>query len=307
MGFLEKLSKGVGKYMAIIVIIVAGIALLQPSTFKWAAPQVSLLLGIVMFGMGMTLNLNDFKIVFSRPKDVLIGCLAQFTVMPLLAFALVKLFNLPLDLAIGVVLVGTCPGGTSSNVITLLAKGDVALSVGITMCSTILAPIVTPALTLLLVGQWIPVSASAMFLSIVKVIIVPIALGIIAHKFFEKIVEKCVTVLPLVSVTAIVLIVGGVVSSNAEKIMSTGILVTVVVILHNTLGYIVGFMLGKALKLDMKKIKAIAVEVGMQNSGLAVTLATAHFNPTAAIPGAIFSVWHNISGSIAANVLANKE
>ena len=304
MNVVKKIGDFIGKYMAIIVIGVAAIALFWPSSFTWATPHTTLLLGIVMFGMGMTLDLNDFKIVFSRPKDVLVGCLAQFTIMPLLAFILAKLFNLPSKLAVGVVLVGTCPGGTSSNVMTFLAKGDIALSVGMTMVSTVLAPIITPILTLLLAGQWIPVSASAMFISIIKVVIVPIVLGILAHKFFENIVTKCTSVLPIVSVTAIVLIVGGVVGANSEKILSTGLLVLAVVIVHNMLGYALGYGIAYALKLDIAKAKAVAIEVGMQNSGLAVTLASTHISPMAAIPGAIFSVWHNISGSIVANILS---
>ncbi|MGL4343636.1 MAG: bile acid:sodium symporter family protein [Cellulosilyticaceae bacterium] len=303
---LEKLSSMVGKYMSVIVLIVAVVSLLVPSSFKWAAPHVSMLLGVVMFGMGMTLKLEDFKIVFSRPKDVIFGCLAQFTIMPLLAFALATLFQLPPELAVGVILVGTCPGGTSSNVMTYLAKGDVALSVGMTMVSTVLAPILTPIMTLMLAGKWIPVSATSMFISIFKVVIVPIVLGIIVHKVAEQVVEKLVKVLPLVSVISIVLIVGGVVGSNAQKILTTGLVVFAVVILHNMCGYGLGYFLGKGLKMDEAKRRAIAIEVGMQNSGLAVTLATAHFNPVAAIPGAIFSVWHNISGSLVANFLANQ-
>ena len=305
MKFLEKLSDFVGKYMAAFVILVAALALFVPNSVSWIKTSyVNTLLGIVMFGMGLTLKLEDFKIVFSRPKDVIIGCIAQFTIMPLLAFLLTKIFNLPVELAVGVILVGTCPGGTSSNVMTYLSKGDVALSVGMTGVSTILAPFLTPALTYLLAGQSVDVNMMSMFLSIIKVVILPIALGFVINKFFGKATAKAVKVLPLVSVCAIVAIVAAVVSANSAKIMTCGLLIVAVVMCHNVCGYLLGFGIGKMLKLDMSKCKAISIEVGMQNSGLATSLATVHFAqyPLATIPGAVFSVWHNISGAIIANI-----
>lgn len=303
---LEKLSAFISKYMAIFVIAIAAIALFEPWTFKWAAPKVTILLGVVMFGMGMTLRIRDFKLVFQRPRDVFIGALAQFTIMPALAWLLAKGFGLPPELAAGVILVGTCPGGTSSNVMTYLARGDVALSVSMTMTTTILAPIVTPLLTWWLAGEWVEISLSAMMLSIVQVVILPIVLGIIINTFFEATVQKVVTLLPLISVTAIVLIVGGVVSVSSQRIMETGLLIMLVVMCHNLLGYGIGFLLAKLMHMNMAKAKAISIEVGMQNSGLATSLAMLHFGATAAIPGAIFSVWHNISGSLAANYLASR-
>jgi BASS family bile acid:Na+ symporter len=265
-----------------------------------------MLLGIVMFGMGMTLKLADFKLVFQRPRDVFIGALAQFTIMPLLAYFLATAFGLPPELAAGVILVGTCPGGTSSNVMTYLARGDVALSVSMTMTTTVLAPIVTPLLTWWLAGAWVEISLAAMMMSIVQVVILPIVAGLIINSFFEAQVQKVVKVLPLVSVIAIVLIVGGVVAVSSQKIMETGLLIMAVVMCHNLLGYGTGFLLAKALHMDIAKAKAISIEVGMQNSGLATSLAMLHFGPAAAIPGAIFSVWHNISGSLAANYLSSK-
>ena len=306
MNFFEKASTFVSKYMAAFVIIVAAIALFVPASFKWAAPQITYLLGIVMFGMGMTLRLKDFRLVFQRPKDVFIGALAQFTIMPGLAWILAKAFALPPELAVGVILVGTCPGGTSSNVMTYLAKGDVPLSVSMTMTTTILAPVVTPLLTWWLAGAWIEISLQAMMLSIFEVVVVPIVLGIVIKAFFDKFVQKCVKLLPLVSVIAIVLIVGGVVSVSSQKIMETGLLIMVVVMCHNVFGYLLGYLIAKATHMNFAKSKAIAIEVGMQNSGLASSLAMMHFGAAAAIPGAIFSVWHNISGSLAANYLANK-
>ena len=306
MRFLEKLSAFISKYMAVFVILVAAISLFQPWTFKWAAPKITILLGIVMFGMGMTLRLRDFRLVLQRPKDVLAGALAQFTIMPALAWLLAKGFNLPPELAAGVILVGTCPGGTSSNVMTYMARGDVALSVSMTMTTTILAPIVTPLLTWWLAGAWVDISLSAMMVSIVQVVIVPIVGGILINTFFGNFVQKVVKLLPLVSVVAIVLIVGGVVAVSSQRIMETGALIMLVVMLHNLLGYALGFGVAKALHMNLAKSKAISIEVGMQNSGLATSLAMMHFGAAAAIPGAIFSVWHNISGSLAANYLASR-
>lgn len=310
MKFLEKLSDFVGKYMAVLVLVVAGVALFAPSAVSFIkVSYVNTLLGVVMFGMGLTLKAEDFKVVFSHPKDVLAGCAAQFTIMPLLAFLLTKVFQLPAELAIGVILVGTCPGGTSSNVMTYLAKGDVALSVGMTSVSTLLAPLLTPFLTYLLAGQTVDVNVMNMFLSIIKVVIVPICLGVLIHKFFANVTEKLVKVLPLVSVCAIMAIAAAVVAANSAKIMTTGVLIAVVVILHNLCGYGLGFVVGKVCKMDMSKCKAVAIEVGMQNSGLATSLAAAHFAqyPLATIPGAVFSVWHNISGAVFANLMSAKK
>lgn len=306
MQLLEQISNFVSRFMAVFVIAIAAVALFQPWTFLWTVPYITILLGIVMFGMGMTLRFEDFRLVLERPKDVLIGTVAQFGIMPLLAWILAHAFSLPPELAAGVILVGTCPGGTSSNVMTYLARGDVALSVSMTMASTILAPIMTPLLTLWLAGQWIDIPAGKMMISIAQVVIAPIVLGLLINHFFERPVQKAVKVLPLISVVAIVLIVGAVVSANAARIMETGALIMVVVMCHNLLGYALGFSVAKLLHMDMAKVKAVSIEVGMQNSGLAASLALLHFGAAAAIPGALFSVWHNISGSLAANYLSSK-
>lgn len=303
---MKKFSSFVSKNMALLVIICAAVALFLPASFIWVAPQITKLLGVIMFGMGMTLRFEDFKEIFRRPKEIFIGVAAQFLIMPLLAYALSLIFNLSPELAAGVILVGTCPGGTASNVMTYLAKGDLALSVSMTMTTTLLAPIVTPILTLWLAGTWIEVSLAAMMLSIVQIVIAPILLGIIINHFFREFVSKITILLPTVSIVAILLIVGGVVSVNANKILDVGLILMLVVILHNICGYALGFAVAKAFNMNISKAKAISIEVGMQNSGLAVSLAMIHFGAAAAIPGAIFSVWHNISGSIAANYLAQK-
>ncbi len=310
MRVLEKLSDFVGKYMAIIVVIIAATALFAPATLSWIKPSwVTKLLMIVMFGMGLTMKPSDFAVVFKRPKDIIIGFFAQFTIMPLLAFALGKIFRLDDALLVGVILVGTCPGGTSSNVMTYLGKGDVALSVGMTSVSTMLAPILTPALTYLFLKETVNVDIISMFISIVQVVIVPIGLGFVINKFFSNVTQKVVKILPLVSVTAIVMIVASVIAANSARIISTGFIVFAVVILHNLLGYALGYAVGRVLRLPLAKQKAISIEVGMQNSGLATSLATTSFPSLAlaTVPGALFSMWHNISGAILANIFARMD
>ena len=309
MEFLEKLSAFFGKWMALIVIAVAALALFAPQTCLWIKTSwINWLLGIVMFGMGLTLKMIDFKVVFSLPKDIIIGFIAQFTLMPLIAFVLTKAFQLPTEIAVGVILVGTCPGGTSSNVMTYLSKGDVPLSVGMTAVSTLFAPLMTPLLTLLYAGQRVDVNAVAMFLSIVKVVLVPIALGLVCNYFFGKLTREIVRILPLISTLAIIMIIASVVSANSARLKTVGAMVVVVVVLHNLLGYATGYGVGKLLRLDATKCRALSIEVGMQNSGLATSLAATHFAqyPLATIPGAVFSVWHNISGAVYANFLANR-
>ena len=302
---MKTISGFVGKYMAVIILIIAALALFIPDTCLWIQTSwINYLLMAVMFGMGLTLKFDDFAVVFKRPKDIIIGCAAQFTIMPLLAFALGKAFALDAGLMAGVILVGTCPGGTASNVMTYLGKGDVALSVGMTSINTLLAPFLTPAITYLLLRTTVTVDVMSMFLSIIRVVIVPIALGFIINRFWGRHMEKVSDVLPLISVTAIALIVASVVSHNSDSILKTGAVVFVVVILHNILGYIVGFALGSVLGLSLSRKKALSIEIGMQNSGLAASLAGSAFSTLAmaTVPGAVFSVWHNISGSILANI-----
>ena len=305
---LAKISDFAGKYMAIIALAVAIVALVFPGPVSAAVKTsyVNILLGIVMFGMGMTLKLSDFKVVFTKPKAVIVGILSQFVIMPVLAFVLAFAFQLPAELAVGVILVGSCPGGTSSNVMTYLAKGDVALSVGMTACTTIMAPIVTPLLVLLFAGQTVDVDVLEMFLSIVQVVLVPIAAGFLINYFFEKVAAACASVLPLVSVVGISLIIMAVVAANQAKLLTVGPLIILVVMLHNVLGYTFGYLVGRALRLTKEQMRTLSIEVGMQNSGLASSLATVHFAsmPLAAVPGAVFSVWHNISGAVYANIIA---
>lgn len=299
---LARLSQFIGRTFAVWTLLFAFLAFYFPDAFKWIGPYIVTLLGIIMFGMGLTLSKDDFAEVGRRPVNVLIGVLGQFIIMPGLAWLLCKVLALPPEIAIGVILVGCCPGGTASNVMTFLARGDVALSVAITSVTTLLAPVVTPALIYLLASAWLEVSATAMFWSIVQVVILPIVLGVIVQSLLGKRVKACVDVLPLVSVVAIVAIVAAVVAGNQERIATTGLTIFAVVVLHNGLGLVLGYLLAKLTGLNIAQRKTMSIEVGMQNSGLGVALATAHFSPLAAVPSAIFSVWHNISGPIAATI-----
>lgn len=305
MNFFRNISAFTAKYLALIVVVFTALALFFPSYFTFIKPIfINPLLGLIMFGMGLSIKLEDFKLLFKKPKEVIIGVIAQFVVMPFLAFVLVKVFSLPPEIAIGVILVGASPGGTSSNVITYLSKGDVALSVAITSCTTFLAPIMTPFLIYILAGESIQIDMFGMFYSIVQVVIVPIILGAIIHKFFPKFSDLMEGVLPLISTIGIVAIIASIVSKNSQNLLSSSFMIVLIVALHNVFGYLLGFLIGKITKQPLAKIKAISIEVGMQNSGLAASLAVTHFAlyPLASVPAAIFSVWHNISGGILASI-----
>ncbi len=300
---MKKICDFIARWMGLLVVIVAAVSLLIPASFSWIDTwSINPLLGVIMFGMGLTLSPHDFHIVLSRPKDILIGCLAQFTVMPLLAWGLAWVFALPKELALGVMLVGCCPGGTASNVITYLAKGDLALSVGMTAASTLLAPILTPLLVWLLAGTMVDVDTLGMLQSIVYVVIAPIIMGLLCQSFLPKLTKSVVPYLPAFSSIVIAYVVGIVVSHNADRLLVGGLIVILVVMMHNLLGLSTGFLIGKLLHIAKPKCVALSIEVGMQNSGLASSLAVLHFAayPLASVPGAIFSVWHNISGALAA-------
>lgn len=300
MNALFSLSRFVGNTFAIWTLIFAAAGFFLPEMFVPLKGSINWLLGIIMFGMGLTLSARDFSEVIKRPLDVLVGVIAQFAIMPLLALLLTMVFNLDPMLAIGVLLVGCCPGGTSSNVITYLSRGDVALSVTITSVTTLMAPVVTPLLLTLLASKYLDIQAGPLFVSIVTVVIAPIVLGGIVRLLLKDRVNKVTPLLPLISVTGIVLIVATVVALNQARLQEIGLLVLAVVILHNLLGYALGYLVARLRGMPMAQRKTLAVEVGMQNSGLGAMLATAHFSPLSAVPSALFSVWHNISGALLA-------
>lgn len=297
---LSKVSEFATKTFLLWMFIAAIIGFIFPTQLATMGQFVPWLLGIVMLGMGMTIKPSDFKLVFKEPRSVIIGVILQFTIMPILAYTIAKIFHLPAELAIGVILVGCCPGGTSSNVMSYLANANVALSVAITSVSTLLAPFVTPALIYLFAHEWLHVSFLSMLWSVIQVVLLPIIIGFILQLASKKVTREATKILPIISVVAISLILAAVVGGSKSQILKTGLLIFIVVILHNAVGYLLGYVLAHVFKLDRRDKKAVSIEVGMQNSGLAVSLATVHFSPLAAVPGAVFSFVHNISGPILA-------
>ncbi|CDF85475.1 Uncharacterized sodium-dependent transporter yocS [Pseudomonas knackmussii B13] len=294
---LALLSRFVGNTFALWVLLFAVLAFFAPQWFRPLAPAIVPMLGIVMFGMGLTLKLEDFAEVARHPWRVCLGVVAHFVIMPGVAWLLCQALQLPAEIAVGVILVGCCPSGTASNVMTWLARGDLALSVSIAAVTTLLAPLLTPALIWLLASAWLPVSFGALFWSILQAVLLPIALGLVAQRLFGARVRVVVEALPLVSVICIVVIIAAVVAASQAKIAESGLLIMAVVILHNGFGFLLGYLAAKLFGLPLAQRKSLALEVGMQNSGLGAALASAHFSPLAAVPSALFSVWHNVSGA----------
>jgi BASS family bile acid:Na+ symporter len=272
----------------------------QPELFVAARPAIVPLLGIVMFGMGMTLTWQDFAQVLRKPDRIGLGVALQYLVMPLAAWGIGLALGLAPALLAGLVLVGASPGGTASNVVCYLARGDVALSITLTTASTLLAVVMTPLLTWLYVGERVPVPVMDMLVSIVKIVLLPVAAGIVVNTLFGRRLAPIKHLFPLLSVAAIVVIIAIIVALNRENLAATGAVVALAVALHNATGLTVGYVLGRLLTGDARTARTLAIEVGMQNSGLAVALAVKYFSVAAALPGALFSVWHNLSGSLLA-------
>ena len=308
MSVLLQFSQFVQKTFALWVILFSAIALMLPDLFVWLRAYIPWMLGLIMFGMGMTMTPGDFKSILQSPKAVAIGVVAQFMVMPGLAFLLCQLFQLPAEIAIGVILVGCCPGGTASNVITYMAKGNTALSVACTSVSTLLAPLLTPAIFYLLASQWIEINALSMLISILQVVLFPIILGLIVRALLKTRVEGYIQVMPVISVIAIVAIVAAIIAGSKTQILESGLMILGLVALHNGMGYLLGYWASRIFKLAEIDCRAVSIEVGMQNSGLGVALAATHFaaSPITAVPSAIFSLWHNISGPALATYWAAK-
>ncbi|MDN5688409.1 MAG: bile acid:sodium symporter family protein [Brachybacterium sp.] len=283
-----------------LILASAAFAFVVPAAGQAIAPFTALFLGVIMFAMGLTLTIPDFTLVARRPLPVLIGVVAQYVLMPLVGLGVSVLLQLPPELAVGVILVGCAPGGTSSNVISYLARADTALSVTMTSISTLLAPIFTPLLTLWLAGSYLPIAAGDMALSIVQMVLIPVIGGIVVRLLLSRLVDRVLPTLPWVSVVGISLVVVAVVSGSTEAIVSAGALVLLAVVLHNAIGYLTGYWLARVLKQGERASRTTSIEVGMQNSGLAATLAATAFSPAAALPAAVFSIWHNLSGAVLA-------
>ncbi|MCT1429787.1 bile acid:sodium symporter family protein [Brachybacterium muris] len=283
-----------------LILAFAALGFFVPAAGQSIASYVPIFLGVIMFGMGLTLTIPDFTLVVRRPLPVLIGVAAQYLVMPLLALGVAKLLQLSPELAAGLILVGCAPGGTSSNVITYLAKADTALSVTMTSISTLLAPLLTPLIALWLAGTYLPIEAGPMALDIVKMVLIPVIAGLVIRLLFSRFVDLILPALPWVSVAGISLVVLAVVSGSADKVVEAGAVVLLAVVLHNGLGYLVGYWFARALRQPVRAARTASIEVGMQNSGLAATLAATYFSPVAALPAAVFSIWHNLSGAMLA-------
>lgn len=303
---LRRLSVVLTRFMGVIIIAFSALALWQPWIFSWVAPHISAMLGIIMLGMGMTLHWQDFSHVLRHPRDLGLGVVVQFGCMPLLAFALCHVLALPPELAMGMILVGTAPGGTASNVLTFIARGDVAFSVAMTAAATLVSLLLTPPLTWLLGGVWVPVDMGGLFWSIVKIVLVPVLLGLLLHHFQRGLVDRLMPFLPLASALVITLVIAGIIAVNAQNILSAGPAIFAAVIAHNLLGLAVGWFAACRLRFAPPRRRALAIEIGTQNSGLATALALAHFTPAAAIAGALFSVWQNISGALLSNFWATR-
>ena len=303
---LRRLSVVLTRFMGVIIIAFSALALWQPWIFSWVAPHISTMLGIIMLGMGMTLHWQDFSHVLRHPRDLGLGLVVQFGCMPLLAFALCHVFALPPELAMGMILVGTAPGGTASNVLTFIARGDVAFSVAMTAAATLVSLLLTPPLTWLLGGVWVPVDMGGLFWSIVKIVLVPVLLGLLLHHFQRGLVDRLMPFLPLASALVITLVIAGIIAVNAQNILSAGPAIFAAVIAHNLLGLAVGWFAACRLRFAPPRRRALAIEIGTQNSGLATALALAHFTPAAAIAGALFSVWQNISGALLSHFWATR-
>ncbi|MBO6012924.1 MAG: bile acid:sodium symporter family protein [Bacteroidales bacterium] len=311
---LQLFSRFMGHYTSVVVILAAVIAAIQPDLFAWISQYklANIILGLIMLTMGCTLSTDDFRILLHRPLDILLGTLAQFTVMPFVAYGLSRLFHLSPELSVGIILVGCCPGGVSSNIMSFLCKGDVAFSVGMTTVSTLLAPVATPMLVYLLAGAEINVDTWGMFQNILVVTLLPVAVGCLFNYLFGRRqnfrdIQSC---MPGISVICLALIVGNAVRAAIPNLQLAGNAFTLlgltlcVVFCHNTLGYLLGYLIGAVFRFTQAKRRTISIEVGMQNAGLATNLAPQFFDPLAVLPCAISCAYHSISGTILANLFS---
>ena len=309
---------------SLFVILTAVVTFFFPALFEWVKGNTqTVILGIIMLTMGLTLTPDDFKLLAKRPLDILIGAAAQFTIMPLVAFSLSWLFGqvpafapYSTAMAIGIILVGCCPGGVSSNIMSFLCKGDVAYSVGMTCASTLLAPVLTPLLVLWLAGERVDVDAWGMFQQILIVTIIPIAIGFFLNVWLghKEVFQKIQACMPGVSVASLACIVGGVITTVHDPLVENGLVLFMLtfgmVFCHNTIGYVLGYSVGRMCHFSVAKKRTLSIEVGMQNAGLGTNLAMTFFvatNPMAVVPCAISCAWHSISGTILANLFAKQK
>ncbi len=309
MKVVNAIATFVNKYLIYIMIILMLVSYFLPQPFLWIPDRTTLLLSIIMFCMGMTLDVHSFKMVIVQPKAFILGLIFQFTISPLVAYGLAVLFGLSPGLIIGFVLLGSVSGGTASNVMTFIGKGDVALTVSLTAISTLLGTVVTPFLVYMLAGKYTEISFVAMFLSVLQMVLLPIVFGVIIHKVIEKYIEYWMKTFVLISSVSILLIVCGTVAKNGTVIVQSGLIVIALVFIHNLIGYGTGYGLSRVLGVSDKQAKSIMFQLGMKNTGLAISLANAHFATLAAAvtPAAVGMIIHQITGPILANLVAKKE
>ena len=320
---IKKISDILSSKASLFVILTAVVTFFFPQLFVWVKGNTqTIILGVIMLTMGLTLTPDDFKLLAKRPFDILIGAVAQFTIMPLVAYALSWLFSqvpafapYSTAMAVGIILVGCCPGGVSSNIMSFLCKGDVAYSVGMTCASTLMAPVLTPLLVLMLAGERVDVDAWGMFRQILIVTIIPIAIGFMLNVWLghKEVFHKIQGCMPGVSVICLACIVGGVITTVHDPLVENGmvlfLLTFCMVFCHNTIGYLLGYSVGVLFHFSTAKKRTISIEVGMQNAGLGTNLAMTFFvatNPMAVVPCAISCAWHSISGTILANIFARR-
>lgn len=308
---MKRIFKFIEKYFFVIILAAVALSLIYPNSFVWVLSEVNginilnLLLSIILFTMGTTLKLDNFINVFRHPREIAVGISAQYLIMPLLAFSLASLFSLDAALTVGLILVGTVPGGTASDVVTFLADGDVALSVSLTAVSTLISPILTPIITLVLIGNQIHFNPTEMFISIVQIVIIPIALGLFLNYRFPDFCDKLKDYLPAIASIVICLIVAGVIGANKQAILTSSGIIILVIVIQYFLAMLLGFVAGYLSGMGKKQIVTVAIELAFQNSGLSTGLAKTHFPSLAAatVPGALYSVWQNFAGSIIAYLL----
>lgn len=287
-------------------LLLSALALYLPASFQTLKPWIVPLLATIMLSMGLTLSIDDFRRVIKRPLIIAITMLLQYGVMPLAAYVIARQMHLGTELLVGMVLVGASAGGTASNVICYLARGDVALSITLTTASTLLAVIAMPALSWLYLGQMVAVPVSEMLISILKIVILPVAVGVTINTLLHRVVKRIQFILPVIAVSAIVLIIAIIAALNHSRLGSIGPTLLLAVVLHNLTGLVSGYAIAGLLGFDARIRRTLAIEVGMQNSGLSVALAIKYYSATAALPGALFSIWHNISGSLLASWWSRK-
>lgn len=287
-------------YFPLGAILFSVLAYWQPHLLTGFKPAIMPLLGVVMFGMGMTLTPDNFLDAVKRPGVIGTGLVLQYGLMPLIAWGLGYALELPLAVVAGLVLVGACPGGTASNIICYLARGDVALSITLTSISTLLAIVMTPLLTWLYIGQRVPVPVTGMLLDILLIIVLPVLAGLLVRRWLQAYARYLEQWFAPLSMLAVILIIGIIVALNHDELSQTAMAVALAVILHNSLGLVAGYTLARLAGYSPVIARTLAIEVGMQNSGLGVALALKYFTPLSALPGALFSIWHNLSGALLA-------